>query len=38
MRWKKLDLKNDLNFIESIVSYAGAGNPEVKNGLNIYGY
>ena len=38
LRWKKLHLKENLNFLQGIVTFAGSGSPEVKKGLNIYGY
>jgi homogentisate 1,2-dioxygenase len=41
LRWKPLPLPpqgNKVNFIEGIVSFAGAGSPDVKTGLAIHLY
>lgn len=39
LRWESIpDPKENINFIEGIFTYAGAGSPDVKNGMSIYGY
>lgn len=39
LRWESIpDPKQEVNFIEGIFTYAGAGAPELKDGISIYGY
>ena len=38
LRWKPLKENKGKNFLEGLTTFAGAGSPELKNGLCIYGY
>lgn len=39
LRWSKIpDPKEKTDFIDGIYTYAGAGSPDVKEGISIYGY
>lgn len=38
LRWKPLKKNKGKNFLEGLTTFAGAGNPELKNGISIYGY